>query len=260
MFDIPETLGGRYSVVSPVGLLPAAILGIDPGRILAGAEQMRAQCRAASVDQNPALKLASAYYAFYQHKQMPLRVMQVWGKRMEAFGMWYDQLCAESLGKDEVGPTPFTAVGTRDLHSRGQQHQEGTRDRLLTHLLVDSPGGEALWMPRDNNADGLDYAADKSVQTMLQVAADATQRAYLDAERPSISVHVDDITPESLGALFYLFEQATVIEGLLLRINPLDQPGVELYKRYLRGGLGSPDPVDQEYGRRLAEQRRRRSR
>ena len=140
MFPIFDGVGGRFSVLSPVGLLPAAVLGLDVVKLLEGAAAMNERFRTAPPRENPALDYAGVCRLMEIRRGATIRVLSTWGKRLEAVGLWYDQLLAESLGKNGQGATPLTVVNTRDLHSRGQQHQEGRRDKLITNLVVQQPG------------------------------------------------------------------------------------------------------------------------
>src|SRR5262249_37268225 len=136
---IPDNVGGRYSVFTPVGLLPAAIMGLDVRALLLGAAAMTRRFLEEPFERNPVLQFAALNYLMSEEMGKPIRVLAVWSKKLEALGLWYDQLLAESLGKQNRGPTPLTVVQTRDLHSRGQQHQEGTRDKVINNLVVKTP-------------------------------------------------------------------------------------------------------------------------
>ena len=137
IYEVPDGVGGRFSVLSPVGLLPAALLGLDVGRLLQGAVAMNEHFRTAPVGANAVLDYVGVCHLLEDRRMINLRVMSVWAKALESVGLWYDQLLAESLGKQGQGATPLTVVNTRDLHSRAQQHQEGARDKLITNVIVD---------------------------------------------------------------------------------------------------------------------------
>ena len=136
-FPIPDGVGGRYSIFTAVGLLPAAILGLDVVRLLEGAAAMNQRARTAPPLENPVMAYAGISHLMETMRGASIRVLSTWGKGLEAVGLWYDQLLSESLGKNGQGATPLTVVNTRDLHSRGQQHQQGRRDKLITNLIVD---------------------------------------------------------------------------------------------------------------------------
>jgi glucose-6-phosphate isomerase len=136
ILTIPDDVGGRYSVFTPVGLLPAALMGLDVRALLLGAATMTKRFLEEPFDRNPVLQYAAVNYLMNEDRGKTTRVLAVWSKKLEAVGWWYDQLLSESLGKNGRGATPLTVVQTRDLHSRGQQHQEGTRDKVINNLVV----------------------------------------------------------------------------------------------------------------------------
>ncbi|MBM3275846.1 MAG: glucose-6-phosphate isomerase [Candidatus Sericytochromatia bacterium] len=239
-FVIPDDVGGRFSVMTPVGLLPAAIAGIDIKSLIAGARAMAERCSTTAISRNPALMYAALQHLSYRAGR-GVSVMMSWGKALEGLAMWYDQLCAESLGKQDVGRIPLASVGTRDLHSRGQELQQGPRNTVVTHLVVDRyPGDQVVcWDAEDR--DKLNYVAGKTVGQMLQGAQEATQYAYSRDRRPSMTLRFPELSAYTLGQAFYMLELATVAEGYLLGINPLDQPGVEDYKKFMFALLGRSD-------------------
>ncbi|MCC7493323.1 MAG: hypothetical protein IT204_13295 [Fimbriimonadaceae bacterium] len=261
VFRLPDNVGGRDSVLTPVGLFPAAMMGLQLDQLLDGAHQMRDCCHANShITRNPAY-----LYAGLQHLSelagRNISVMAVWSKALESFGLWYDQLSAESLGKEGRGRTPLTAVCTRELHSRGQQHQAGSRDKVITNLFVREPNREKVRTEDDpgddaeraiyaseriptaeeqGRTDGYFFAAGRSFAAVNEFAFMATDSAYAKDQRPGLSLTVPRLDEEHLGALIFLFELATVVEGRLMAINPLNQPGVQAYKDFLTGLLGKP--------------------
>jgi glucose-6-phosphate isomerase len=147
VFPIPEGVGGRFSIFSAVGLLPAGLMGLDIVALLRGAAEMTQRFRTQPLGDNPVLDYTAVCHLLETEKGMATRVLATWGSRLEAVGLWYDQLLAESLGKQARGATPITVVNTRDLHSRGQQHQEGTRDKLITNVFVQSADSEPITLP-----------------------------------------------------------------------------------------------------------------
>jgi len=159
------------------------------------------------------------------------RIMSVWSKSLEAVGLWYDQLLAESLGKREMGALPLTVVNTRDLHSRAQQHQEGRRDKLITNVVLDSWRYDPLPVGRsDHDQDGLNEIASKSLPELMTAAIAGTNQAYLEDARLTADLHLPAADESSIGQLFQMLMLATVVEGRLLKLNPYGQPGVEKYK------------------------------
>lgn len=235
MFAFPEDVGGRFSVLSAVGLLPAALLGLKVEALLEGAVRANQIFTQNQLDANPILRYVAICHLMEVQRQATIRVLATWGKRLEAVGMWYDQLLSESLGKNGQGATPLTVVNTRDLHSRGQQHQEGRRDKLFTNLWVESPRFPPIAVPTwPRDEDGLNQYAGRTVHEVLEAARQGTNRAYAEALRLTAELVVPQIDERSLGALFQFLMLATVTEGYLIGINPYGQPGVEAYKRHMR--------------------------
>ena len=237
-FEVPDMVGGRYSVFTAVGLLPAAVMGIDVEQLLAGAADMTRKCLSRKVNSNPAAQYAAIHHLLYR-KGKTIRVMSVWSKALENLGYWYDQLLAESLGKDGRGPTPVTSVNTRDLHSRGQQHQQGTHDKVITNVFLRKPLREELALPATkDHSDGLDKLVGKNLHRLLTAALKGTNQAYRLDDRPTIDITLAGLTPYALGGLMQMLMIATVIEGKLLGVNPFGQPGVEAYKKLTKKNLG----------------------
>jgi glucose-6-phosphate isomerase len=247
---MPEHVGGRFSVFTPVGLTAAAVGGLDVLSLLRGAAEMSERCLSPDPTDNPAAQYAAAHVALYR-KGCHIRVLSVWQKRFEALGWWYDQLCAESLGKRGLGPTPLTGVNTRDLHSRGQQHQQGLYNRAITNLVVerdeptfyagtDNPCRlpatlELPGVPQDlvekEGLDGYRRLVGKGLDVFNKAARDGTNAAYRDDDRPTADIILPDAGERPIGGLMQMLMIATVLEGKLLGINPYGQPGVEAYKR-----------------------------
>jgi glucose-6-phosphate isomerase len=240
MFEVPEGVGGRFSVLSAVGLLPAALLGLDVGKLLRGAVAVNEHYRAAGPAENIVLQYVGVCHLLEERRGCHVRVLSTWGKRLEALGLWYDQLLAESLGKQERGALPITVVNTRDLHSRGQQHQEGPRDKLITNVIVEAPRSEPVLIGRsDLDQDGLNELAHKTLPEILAAAIAGTNQAYRDVNRPTADLRLPQLDEYTLGQLFQMFMLATVTEGRLIGINPYGQPGVEAYKRNMNAILRS---------------------
>ncbi|MBC7542050.1 MAG: glucose-6-phosphate isomerase [Candidatus Sericytochromatia bacterium] len=237
---VPPDVGGRYSVLSAVGLLPAAVFGADVAGLLAGAADMAERCRTADLNENPAYRYAATMF-HAQQRGYHIRYLAAWAKGLETLVHWHDQLCAESLGKDGRGPVPIAGMVTRDLHARGQQIQDGSHDTLVVNLVVNRTEPE-IAMPDDpGDPDGLNYLAGQTLGHMQRQAWLGTTYAYCQAGRPSVHIVLDDVSAYSLGQLIYMLEVATVAEGYLMGINPLDQPGVEAYKRSMFALLDRPD-------------------
>ncbi len=238
IFSIPDGIGGRFSVLTPVGLLPAAVAGINIRELLQGAADMTEHLRSAAYGSNAVLDYTAVSHAFEIDQDLRIRVLSTWGSRLEAIGLWYDQLLAESLGKHEKGATPLTGVNTRDLHSRGQQHQEGRRDKLITNLLPGAPMSDPLTvLQRTDDFDQLNKFAGFELPRILQAAIEGTNKAYADENRPTTDIQLPTIDAHVVGQVFQMLMLATVVEGRLVGTNPYGQPGVEAYKKNMNAIL-----------------------
>ena len=239
VFPIPDGVGGRFSVLTAVGLYPAAVLGVEIKALLQGAADMTEQFKSAPIGDNPVMDYVAVCHLLERDKGMKTRILSTWGKRLEAVGLWYDQLLSESLGKHERGATPLTVVNTRDLHSRGQQHQEGRRDKLITNLLPGAAKLPPIQVPKHElDQDQLNQLAGVPMPRILQAAIDGTNKAYADEQRPTADLVMPSINEHSLGQLFQMLMLATVVEGRLVGTNPYGQPGVEAYKKNMQANLG----------------------
>ncbi len=244
IFTIPDGVGGRFSVFTPVGLLPAAVMGLDVRALLLGAAAMTRRFLEEPFEQNPVLQYAAVNYLMLTEHNKPTRVLSIWSDKLEAIGLWYDQLLAESLGKHSQGPTPITTLQTRDLHSRGQQHQEGTRDKVINNLFVRTTKTPPIKIGMaDNDSDTLNQFSRKTLPEIMDAAFRGTNIAYDDVARPTADLILPTLSEHTIGQLLQMFMLATVIEGRLLNINPYGQPGVEAYKRNMKALLsdGTPD-------------------
>ncbi len=240
IFTIPDDVGGRYSVFTPVGLFPAAVMNLDVRALLLGAASMTRRFLDEPFERNPVLQYAGVNYLMSTARGKPTRVLAVWSKKLEALGLWHDQLLAESLGKQGQGPTPLTAVETRDLHSRGQQHQEGTRDKLINNLVVRAPHHPPIMIGMvDRNPDDLNQFNRKGLPDLMDAALRGTNQAYHGAARPTADLVLPALSEHTVGQLMQLLMLATVVEGRLMGINPYGQPGVEAYKRNMKALLKS---------------------
>lgn len=235
ILPIPDSVGGRYSVFTPVGLLPAAVMGLDVRALLLGAAAMTKRFLEEPFERNPVLQYAAVNFLMTEEKAKPIRVLAVWSKKLESVGLWYDQLLAESLGKLGRGPTPVTAVMTRDLHSRGQQFQEGMRDKVINNLIVKNPksAAHAIGMS-DHNEDDLNQFSRRNLSDLLRAAVQGTNQAYHEAARPTADLVLPQISEFTIGQLLQMLMLATVVEGRLMGVNPYGQPGVEAYKKNMR--------------------------
>jgi glucose-6-phosphate isomerase len=235
VFTIPDDVGGRFSVFTAVGLLPAAVIGLDVRALLLGAASMTKRFLEEPFERNPVLQYAAVNHLLHARQHKPTRVMAVWSRKLEAVGLWYDQLLAESLGKHGQGPTPLTAVMTRDLHSRGQQFQDGPRDKVINNLVVKTPRTPPIMIGMaDNNQDDLNQYSRKGLPDLMDAALRGNNQAYAEAARPTADLVLPVLSEHTLGQLLQMLMLATVVEGRLMGVNPYGQPGVEAYKRNMR--------------------------
>ncbi len=239
LYPVPDGVGGRCSVLSAVGLVPAALLGVNVVELLQGASAMTKHFLTAKPEDNIVLQYVAANHLLEKHRGINIRVMSVWSKALESFGMWYDQLAAESLGKNLLGFTPLTTVNTRDLHSRHQQHQQGKRDKVFNNIIVDEFRFDSLAIgARRQDTDSLNDMAEKTLPMVMKAAIEGTNQALRDDGRPSTNLHVPQVDELHMGQLFQMMMLATVVEGRLMGINPYGQPGVEAYKKNMNLLLG----------------------
>jgi glucose-6-phosphate isomerase len=240
ILTIPDNVGGRYSVFTAVGLLPAAVMGLDVRALLLGAAAMTRRFLEEPFERNPVLQYAAVNYLFTAEVNKPVRVLSVWSKKLEAFGLWHDQLLAESLGKQGRGATPLTTVQTRDLHSRGQQHQDGARDKVINNLVVKASRATPIAIGMaDRNEDDLNVFSRKTYPEMLEASLRGTNQAYHEAARPTADLVLPALNEHTMGQLMQMLMLATVVEGRLMGVNPYGQPGVEAYKRNMKQVLRS---------------------
>lgn len=239
VFEVPDGVGGRFSVLSPVGLLPAAIMGIDVVKLLEGAVAMNEHFADAAIGENIVLDYTALGHVMDEQNDANIRILSVWAKSLETAGLWYDQLLAESNGKAERGATPLTVVNTRDLHSRAQQHQEGARDKFITNVIVENWRCDPLKVPHSSlDQDGLNSVANKTMAEIMTAAIAGTNQAYLDDNRPTADLFMPEISEHTVGQLLQMLMLATVVEGRVMGINPYGQPGVEKYKHHMKKNLG----------------------
>jgi glucose-6-phosphate isomerase len=230
-FEVPDGVGGRFSVLSAVGILPATFLGINVVELLEGAVRMNEHFRSAPPEENIVLNYVGVCHLLEAHRNATIRVLSLWAEALETLGLWYDQLLAESLGKQEKGATPLTILNTRDLHSRAQQHQEGRRDKIFTNIIVDRWRCDPLAIGVSEwNQDQLNEFQVRSLPDIMSAAILGTNQAYRESGRPTADIRLPELRESTVGQLLQMLMIATVVEGRLIGINPYGQPGVELYK------------------------------
>ena len=238
IFRVPAGVGGRFSLFSAVGLLPAATIGLDVVQLLQGAADMNETFRTAELFSNPPLDFALAAYQLQLQGDVSIRVLSVWEQAFASLGMWYDQLLSESLGKDGLGMTPITMVNTRDLHSRAQQHQAGRNDKWIVNLSTRQSHTDQLNIRKStSDVAGLNDLAGVTLGELSAAARQGTNRALCDVQRPTADIVLERGDEYGLGQFFQMMMLATVVEGKLLGVNPYGQPGVEAYKNHMRNIL-----------------------
>jgi glucose-6-phosphate isomerase len=249
-FVVPEGVGGRFSVLSPVGLFPAAMVGINVRRLLAGAQAMDEACRSPDFDANIAAQGAAVQIGHYRNEKR-ISVMMPYSAALRDVADWYRQLWAESLGKvrkrdgDHVGPTPVKALGVTDQHSQVQLYREGPADKVFTILSVDGVGERPDLPAGPDSLEGFGYLAGKTIADLLKQEERATFWALADASgRPTVRVTLDAVTPEALGGLLQTLMVQTSIAGEMLGINTYNQPGVEAGKEATRALMGKTGPIE----------------
>jgi glucose-6-phosphate isomerase len=236
-FVIPDDVGGRYSVLTAVGLLPIAVAGIDIDELMAGAAAARRWYGEADLDKNAAYRYAALRNILYRKGKL-IEILVSYEPALQYFAEWWKQLFGESEGKDQRGLYPASVIFSTDLHSLGQFIQDGMRNLFETVVWVDKPRCD-LEVPSDaENLDGLNYLAGAGLSHVNYQAFQGTLLAHADGGVPNLVVRVPELTPFYVGALIYFFEKACGISGYLLGVNPFDQPGVEAYKRNMFALLG----------------------
>ena len=239
-FIVPDDVGGRYSVLTPVGLLPIAVAGYDIRELIAGARLMKDHISVSTaIDENPVSTYAAVRNALY-NKGMTTEIMVNYEPRLFYFTEWWKQLYGESEGKENKGIFPAGVGFTTDLHSMGQYIQEGLRNIFETVISVEKPN-HALHVPSDkNDLDGLNYIAGKPIHEVNHKAEIGTTLAHVDGGVPNLKISIPSVNEHNLGELIFFYEMACAISGYILGVNPFDQPGVEAYKKNMFALLGKP--------------------
>ncbi len=230
--EVPIDVGGRFSVLSSVGLFPAACVGVDIKAMLKGAADMAATCSTKDLEKNPALKNGTIHYLMDTEKKKPISVMMPYADSLSLIADWYAQLWAESLGKDGRGPTPVKALGVTDQHSQLQLYMEGPNDKVITVVGVDKFRSK-LSIPKDLAAD-FSYIAGKDLGDVLRAEQKATAMALTKAKRPNITVTLPELSAYAIGQFFMMYQIQTAFAGHLYGVDAFNQPGVELGKRLTR--------------------------
>ena len=240
-FIIPDNVGGRFSVLTPVGLLPIAVAGFDVKQLVAGAADMEKACGKDVVfEENPAAIYAATRQALYTQAGKKIEIVCNFQPKLHYFAEWWKQLYGESEGKDLKGIFPAACDFTTDLHSMGQWIQQGERSIFETVISVETPNEKLLFPHDDENLDGLNFLEGKRVDEVNKMAELGTRLAHVDGGVPNILVNVPELNAYYLGQLIYFFEKACGISGLLEEVNPFNQPGVEAYKKNMFALLNKP--------------------
>ncbi|ATO46840.1 hypothetical protein C5L30_000727 [Companilactobacillus farciminis] len=251
-FVVPDDIGGRFSVLTAVGLLPIAVAGIDIDKLMEGAAQARTDYSSADLTKNDAYKYAALRNILYR-KGYTTELLENYEPNVQYFGEWWKQLMGESEGKDQKGIYPSSANFSTDLHSLGQYIQEGRRNLMETVVLIDTPRHDVKIPAEKDNLDGLKYLENKSMDFVNKKAYEGVVLAHTDGGVPVMTVHIEKQDAFNLGYLMYFFEIAVGISGYLNGINPFNQPGVEAYKKNMFGLLGRPgyEELGEELNKRL---------
>jgi len=256
--EVPEGVGGRFSVLSAVGLFSAAMCGIDIDSLLAGARDVDKRVSCEDFYKNPAAINAAINYHFYNHGKK-ISVMMPYSYHLKDLADWYRQLWAESLGKTEdlkgnevhIGPTPIKALGATDQHSQIQLYREGPNDKLFTFLQVNNFDKDVTIGPAPDCAPELGFLAGKCLSTLLNNEKKATEYALLQSKRPCLTVLFPQVDAYTVGQFIYLYEVITSFAGTLFGVNPYDQPAVELGKEATFALMGKPGDEYEELAREI---------
>ena len=240
-FVIPDNVGGRFSVLTPVGLLPIACAGFDIEQLVEGARDMEKACgKDVPFEENPAAQYAAVRNALYQEAGKKIEIMVNCQPKLHYFSEWWKQLYGESEGKDGKGIFPASCDFTTDLHSMGQWIQQGERTIYETVISIEKPNRKLLFPNDEENLDGLNFLAGKRVDEVNKMAELGTRLAHVDGGVPNIHVSVPELNERYIGQLIYFFEMACGISGNILGVNPFNQPGVEAYKKNMFALLDKP--------------------
>lgn len=240
-FVIPDNVGGRFSVLTPVGLLPIACAGFDITKLVEGAADMEKACgKDVAYEENPAAVYAAVRNGLYDQAGKKIEIMVNYQPKLHFISEWWKQLFGESEGKDNKGIFPASCDFTTDLHSMGQWIQQGERSIYETVISVEEPAKKLLFPNDEENLDGLNFLAGKRVDEVNKMAELGTRLAHVDGGVPNIRISVPVLNEYYIGQLIYFFEKACGISGNILGVNPFNQPGVEAYKKNMFALLDKP--------------------
>ena len=238
-FVIPDNIGGRYSVLTAVGLLPIAVAGINIQKLLNGARFAEEKYSDSNLKYNECYQYAVVRNVLYR-LQKNIEILANYEPKLHYFAEWWKQLFGESEGKEQKGIFPSSVDFTTDLHSMGQYIQQGRRSLYETVLWVENSKNDIKIKADEDNIDGLNFLAGKTLNFVNQKAMDGTVEAHVDGDVPNIILQIDKLDEENIGQLIYFFEKACAVSGMLLGVDPFNQPGVEAYKKNMFRLLGKP--------------------
>ncbi|MFB4169265.1 glucose-6-phosphate isomerase [Virgibacillus sp. JSM 102003] len=244
-FVIPDDVGGRYSVLTAVGLLPIAVSGVSIDEMIQGAQAAKNDLANPSLTENPAYQYAAVRNVLY-NKGKTVEMLVNYEPHLQYVSEWWKQLFGESEGKDQKGIFPASANFTTDLHSMGQYIQDGRRDLFETVLHVNKSKQEITLESDEANSDGLNYLAGNTIHDINEKAFQGTLLAHTDGNVPNLIIELPELDAYTFGYMVYFFEKACAISGYLLGVNPFDQPGVEAYKKNMFALLGKPGFEDEK--------------
>lgn len=238
-FVIPDNVGGRYSVLTPVGLLPIATAGIDIDKLMAGAQTAQERYNDSNLKYNECYKYAvvrNILYKLYKNTE----ILVNYEPKMHYFTEWWKQLYGESEGKEQKGIFPAGVDFTTDLHSMGQYIQEGRRNLFETVISIENSATDIIINKDEDNLDGLNYLAGKGLDYVNKKAMEGTIKAHVSGDVPNIVINIEKLDEENMGELIYFFEKSCAMSGIILGVNPFNQPGVEEYKKNMFKLLKKP--------------------
>lgn len=238
-FIVPDNIGGRYSVLTAVGLLPIAVAGIDIDKLMEGARVGQERYNDSNLKYNECYQYAVARNILYKSRKST-EILVNYEPKMHYFTEWWKQLFGESEGKDKKGIFPAGVDFTTDLHSMGQYIQEGKRNLFETVIAIENPNTDITIHPDDDNLDGLNYLAGKGLDYVNKKAMEGTIKAHVTGKVPNIAIKMDKLDEKNIGELIYFFEKACAMSGMILGVNPFNQPGVEEYKKNMFKLLKKP--------------------
>lgn len=238
-FVVPDNIGGRYSVLTAVGLLPIAVAGIDIDKLMEGARIGQERYNDSNLKYNECYQYAVARNILYKARKN-IEILVNYEPKMHYFTEWWKQLFGESEGKDKKGIFPAGVDFTTDLHSMGQYIQEGKRNLFETVIAIENPNTDIKIHPDDDNLDGLNYLAGKGLDYVNKKAMEGTIKAHVTGNVPNMLIKMEQLDEKNIGELIYFFEKACAMSGMLLGVNPFNQPGVEEYKKNMFKLLKKP--------------------